>query len=68
MINLLGTHDGVAVLKGDEPINRTPGAHLHIYGKLESRIGRKMGHLTVLGMDTAETHEIARKLGDGVEI
>jgi 5-(carboxyamino)imidazole ribonucleotide synthase len=26
-----------------------PGAHLHLYGKLEARAGRKMGHLTFTG-------------------
>jgi 5-(carboxyamino)imidazole ribonucleotide synthase len=26
-----------------------PGTHLHLYGKLEARPGRKMGHLTVTG-------------------
>ncbi len=28
-----------------------PGAHLHLYGKLSARPGRKMGHLTVTGPD-----------------
>ncbi len=27
----------------------TPNAHLHLYGKAETRQGRKMGHVTVLG-------------------
>jgi 5-(carboxyamino)imidazole ribonucleotide synthase len=26
-----------------------PGTHLHLYGKLSARPGRKMGHLTVTG-------------------
>ena len=26
-----------------------PAAHLHLYGKAESRTGRKMGHVTWLG-------------------
>ena len=26
-----------------------PGAHLHLYGKLAPRAGRKMGHLTFTG-------------------
>jgi 5-(carboxyamino)imidazole ribonucleotide synthase len=30
-----------------------PGVKLHLYGKLEARPGRKMGHLTALG-DTPE--------------
>jgi 5-(carboxyamino)imidazole ribonucleotide synthase len=31
-----------------EAILRDPDAHLHLYGKAESRPGRKMGHVTVL--------------------
>ena len=30
---------------------RLPGAHLHLYGKLSARKGRKMGHLTITGAD-----------------
>ncbi len=26
-----------------------PGTHLHLYGKTDARVGRKMGHLTVTG-------------------
>jgi 5-(carboxyamino)imidazole ribonucleotide synthase len=33
-----------------------PGAHLHLYGKVDPRRGRKMGHLTV----TAETPALAQ--------
>ena len=33
-----------------------PGTHLHLYGKREARMGRKMGHLNI----TAETPEGAR--------
>jgi len=33
-----------------------PGVHLHLYGKREARVGRKMGHLNV----TAATPEAAR--------
>ncbi len=33
-----------------------PGAHLHLYGKREARVGRKMGHLNI----TAATPEAAR--------
>jgi 5-(carboxyamino)imidazole ribonucleotide synthase len=29
-----------------------PGAHLHLYGKLSARPGRKMGHLTLTGDST----------------
>jgi 5-(carboxyamino)imidazole ribonucleotide synthase len=33
-----------------------PGTHLHLYGKREARVGRKMGHLNI----TASTPEAAR--------
>ena len=52
MLNLLGDlwfRDGGAA--ASEPawaeVLALPGAHLHLYGKLEARRGRKMGHLTV---------------------
>jgi 5-(carboxyamino)imidazole ribonucleotide synthase len=35
-----------------------PGVHLHLYGKLAARPGRKMGHLTV----TAATSQAAREV------
>jgi 5-(carboxyamino)imidazole ribonucleotide synthase len=56
MLNLLGdiwmnqkTPDWAGVLA-------LPGTHLHLYGKLSARPGRKMGHLTI----TAATAEQAR--------
>lgn len=36
------------------------GAKLHLYGKLEARAGRKMGHLTALGEDALEVVKQAR--------
>ena len=34
-----------------ERVLALPGAHLHLYGKLSARRGRKMGHLTITGPD-----------------
>jgi 5-(carboxyamino)imidazole ribonucleotide synthase len=36
-----------------------PGIHLHLYGKAEPRIGRKMGHITILGSDNTEEGQVA---------
>lgn len=38
-----------------------PGAHLHLYGKLSARKGRKMGHLTVTGPDAQSVRATALK-------
>ena len=65
MLNLLGdvwfdaadqarTPDWQAVLA-------LPGAHLHLYGKSEARPGRKMGHLTITGLEVAGVKATARR-------
>ncbi|MES2984841.1 MAG: 5-(carboxyamino)imidazole ribonucleotide synthase [Pseudomonadota bacterium] len=43
MINLLGDE-----WKQWEEYAKNPQAHVHLYGKTESRPGRKMGHVTIL--------------------
>lgn len=51
MVNLLGRRDGPARL-GDLPAALSHGsAKVHLYGKAESRVGRKLGHVTVVGTD-----------------
>jgi 5-(carboxyamino)imidazole ribonucleotide synthase len=57
MINLLGDlWFAPGGERRDPPFERVlavPGACLHLYGKDEPRLGRKMGHVTVLGEDPA---------------
>ncbi len=36
-----------------------PGARLHLYGKAEPRLGRKMGHLNFVGPDAASVRDTA---------
>ena len=68
MLNLLGdvwfdlngkprTPDWAAVLA-------LPGTHLHLYGKLAARPGRKMGHLNITGADVDGVKAIARQCAD----
>lgn len=54
MLNLLGTQNGKARFEGDAKFHRHPKGFLHLYGKEDSRIGRKMGHFTLLGNDQNE--------------
>lgn len=68
MINLLGTHSGEAEMKNGQQLLRRAGGHLHLYGKKQSRPGRKMGHFTLLGDDASQTLQSARELTNGVEI
>lgn len=57
MINILGDRDGLAEPKGLEEAEKLGDVTVHIYGKAEVRMGRKMGHITV----TADTLEIAKQ-------
>ena len=41
-----------------------PGAHLHLYGKLDARPGRKMGHLNITGADVDAVLATARRAAD----
>jgi 5-(carboxyamino)imidazole ribonucleotide synthase len=55
MLNLLGdlwfTHGDKERTPPWDEVLALPGAHLHLYGKLSARKGRKMGHLTLTGPD-----------------
>jgi 5-(carboxyamino)imidazole ribonucleotide synthase len=53
MINLLGEDGflGLAKYEGLEEVMKTPGAHVHLYGKKFTKPFRKMGHVTVVDAD-----------------
>jgi len=68
MLNLLG--DVWFDMKGKprtpdwQAVLRLPGTHLHLYGKLGARPGRKMGHLNITGADVASVKAVARQVAD----
>lgn len=49
MKNILGEKEGSGYPKGIEKALKIPGVSYHLYGKRDSRVGRKMGHITVIG-------------------
>jgi 5-(carboxyamino)imidazole ribonucleotide synthase len=57
MINILGERTGAADVSGVEEVLKIPGASIYIYGKIETRPERKMGHITVVdsNLETAFT-------------
>ena len=61
MVNLLGDVWKNNVLAADK-ILQDPKVKLHLYGKREARVGRKMGHYTLLAND------IEGALGAALEI
>ena len=55
MINLLGQRDGDGTPENVVDLLKFNRVKLHLYNKKSSRIGRKMGHITVIGEDIDET-------------
>lgn len=61
MVNVLG--DAWQPVEPDwAAVLAQAGAHLHLYGKVEPRPGRKMGHFTVSGTTTEAALATARRL------
>ena len=68
MLNLLGDSwfdaTGNARTPDWQAVLALPGAHLHLYGKTQARPGRKMGHLTITGLDVAGVKATARRAAE----
>ena len=68
MLNLLGDvwFDASGQLKAPnwQAVLGLSGVHLHLYGKLDARVGRKMGHLNITGLDVASVQTVARQAAD----
>lgn len=59
MLNVLGQH----IQQAQEYISKNPSAHLHMYGKIEAKNNRKMGHVTLFSDQPDEV----RELGEGID-
>ncbi len=63
MVNLLGYENShFDYQKKRSQLLQIPRAHLHWYGKTESRLGRKLGHVTVLVDNQNEAMNVARSI------
>lgn len=66
MANLLGQHLPVSWSQERLKVLADDETHLHLYGKSEARVDRKVGHLTVLGNDCKQTELAARSSRDAL--
>ncbi|WP_431193280.1 5-(carboxyamino)imidazole ribonucleotide synthase [Trichocoleus desertorum] len=68
MVNLLGYEQSHSdYLEKRQQIEKIPQAHVHWYGKTESRPGRKLGHVTVLLSAQTAPREQALAIAQEVE-
>jgi len=68
MINLLGTDQRPSQIDQAWHALQKSDGHLHLYGKLQSKPGRKMGHYTLLGNDADKLYSEAKSLTKGIRI
>lgn len=66
MINMLGEEQGTGYPVGIAEALQVSGAHIHVYGKSTTNIGRKMGHITALGETIEEAEEIANRAAQSI--
>lgn len=59
MVNILGKRNGKAKPVGLGVVKKMDGTYVHIYGKFETRVARKMGHVTVIGNDLKSVYKKA---------
>ena len=64
MVNLIGeeNYKGIARYENLAEVLKIENAFVHIYGKKETRPGRKMGHVTVLSNERQELIHVANKV------
>ena len=56
MLNVLGQH----VEAAEKYVAENPSAHLHMYGKIEAKHNRKMGHVTLFSSVPDEVEEFGK--------
>ena len=66
MINMLGEKEGNGFPSGIEKALAINGAHVHVYGKTTTNVGRKMGHVTALGSSIPEAEDVAIKAASSI--
>ena len=64
MVNIIGSegHSGKPRYEGLQEVLKIDNAFVHIYGKLQTKPGRKMGHITILSAEKQDLIHKANKI------
>jgi 5-(carboxyamino)imidazole ribonucleotide synthase len=70
MINLVGADgfEGIPIYEGMEDVLAMERTYVHLYGKRETRPGRKMGHVTVLAADRHALIHQAERIREAIKV
>ncbi len=59
MINILGQRQGKSEIVGLDDALNIPNVSIHVYGKMDTKLERKMGHITVIDYDLKSAYKKA---------
>ena len=70
MLNLVGAsgYEGPAIYQGLEEVLAMDHCFVHIYGKSNTKPGRKMGHVTILHNDRSELLHLSNKIKHTIQV
>ena len=70
LVNILGEkkYIGTAIYKGLSEVLKMENVFVHIYGKKQTKPGRKMGHVTILGNDREQLVSTAHKIKEVLKV
>lgn len=70
MVNIIGGegHSGEAKYKGINEVLQIDNAFVHLYGKAETRPGRKMGHVTIMSSEKQDLIHKANKIKQSLSV
>jgi 5-(carboxyamino)imidazole ribonucleotide synthase len=70
MVNLLGDfgYAGLAIYEGMEDVLKFSGVYIHLYGKLNTKPFRKMGHVTIVDDDILKAKQKARLVKNTMKV
>jgi 5-(carboxyamino)imidazole ribonucleotide synthase len=69
-VNLVGAegHNGPVRYEGLDEVLKMENVFVHLYGKAETKPGRKMGHVTILSNERIELTHKAHKIKNTLKV
>ena len=70
IINILGApnHNGTAVYEGLDEVLKLDNVYVHLYGKAQTKPGRKMGHVTIVSNERQELIHQANRIKNTLKV
>jgi 5-(carboxyamino)imidazole ribonucleotide synthase len=70
MVNIIGSeqHSGAVQYCGLQDVLKIDNAFVHIYGKQQTKPGRKMGHVTILSAEKQDLIHKANKIKQSLSV